>query len=284
MSSALRAALSSLVDYRVHGRIRSAASSAVHEYQTAFNGPDGWVLRRFVVGAAQLQNIEAALNCRCVQGEWRLAVRVDLGGLQQAIPLICTYYEQFRRGSAERSVRIEAIETFVSDPAEIAEIGEALPAGFSLNIEFDTAGDLEPYLAAIARVGGRAIIQIGEFTDRLPLSAGLTDALTAAVNHGVPLKLRIAEAPNADRASPTGWNRYIWLVLVASAVRQGIKVATVVGSGPVDTLDFWAGTITCGNLKFTSAELNITRRRVLNALECAALTPFRSGKSTVCDD
>jgi len=283
MSSALRAALGSAIDYTACEGGGATIESGLYEYQRALTGPDAWALRRLVVPAAYLQDFEDAagpfLYSQAVAGTWRLAVRAELGAARHTIPIICAFHEQLRRGRRERPVGVEAIEIAVDDPAEVHRIGMEVPHGFSLSIDLPIQCNWRPFVAAIAAVGARAIIQAGKAIDALHWPPEIVDALAACAARGVPVKLRIAGKNTAAQTRNDPWGSYVRLVLAASALRQRLghsAVRVILGKTAGSGIESRAGTITCGHLSFSSAELNTTRRRVLDVLECRDLVGFRS--------
>ena len=162
--SSLRALLSQVIDYA--GMFPPASlelKAAVQNYASYRAGEHAWMLGRFVVPAAGLDQVDAALP---------VTVLVDAADLKPAS----------RPG-------IESIELKASTPAQVRTVAAGLPAGSQAYFEIPLAQDPRKIIEAIAEAGARAKVRTGGLTvDAFPGSRDLGRFIEACVDQGVAFK------------------------------------------------------------------------------------------------
>ncbi len=184
----LRCLLAGVVDYA--GLFPPAGldmAPAAREYARQRASADAWMLGRFVVPVARLDQLEKAAASFWRRGggvPWRLSVLApgDPAAARRRI-------DAFQRDHAEpgHSV-VEAVERLVEGPDEVALVTTAF-AGLEIYCEIPYQSDPAPFMAALAEHGGRAKIRSGGVTaNAFPSAAEVARFLAAAARAGVPFK------------------------------------------------------------------------------------------------
>lgn len=162
-TDAARALLRSLVDYAgLFPPAELPMRAAVAAYASSRSGDDAWMLGRFVLPLAHLEDFERAfdeLPGKDRARPWPLAV---LGGrnLEVDANRIADFNE--RRGDEGRQdARIEAIDLKVLSLEDIARAADVLAEPAELYFEVGVKADPSDSLKAIAEVGGRAKVRTG---------------------------------------------------------------------------------------------------------------------------
>jgi hypothetical protein len=208
-------------------------SSAASEYAEHRAGPDAWVLGRFVLPAARLDEFESAAHRilpRDGARSWALSALLG-SDLQEDISRIERFNE---RHSDARSgaVIVDTVELKTHTPRDVAHASELLDRRFDTFMEIPpdhTVGDL---VDTIARTTAKAKIRTGGVTaEAFPSSAQVTRFLAACTAKGVSFKATaglhhpwraeypLTYAPDAPRGAMFGFLN----VLVAVAVlRSGL--------------------------------------------------------------
>ncbi len=184
----LRCLLAGIVDYA--GLFPPASldmAPAAEEYARQRASADAWMLGRFVVPVARLDELETAAADFWRRGggvPWRLSVLAagDPAAARRRI-------DAFQRDHADpgRAV-VEAVERRVESPATVAAVTRAF-AGLEVYCEVPHQEDPAPFMASLAEHGGRAKIRSGGVTaDAFPTPAEMARFLAAAARAGVHFK------------------------------------------------------------------------------------------------
>jgi hypothetical protein len=160
-SQTLHALLHTVVDYA--GLFPPAGldmEPAVRNYAQYRRSPHAWMLGRFVVPVARLDEMTAAMRAAGDDGDgghWRASALVgeDVAG---DVARIAAF------NAAGRGAVVDAVEVKASDAAAIRAVAAAMPAGLRAYVEIPVAGDPRALIGAIAEAKLRAKIRTGGVT------------------------------------------------------------------------------------------------------------------------
>jgi hypothetical protein len=268
-----RTLLTGVVDYA--GLFPPAAlsmSQAVAEYHAAQTGPDAWMLGRFVLPAARLDEFARARAGSPAQRDLSKLSAIVRDGSKED----CSAIDAFNAASASHSARVDALECKPQTMDGIDWLADACGGGFDVYVEVAPAADAPLWLEHIARRGLRGKVRTGGVTpDAFPTPEALATFIEAAVRLGVTFKATaglhhavrgaypLTYEPQAARSTMHG---YLNVLLATAAVQNGASVAAATTllrcSDPaslVVTSEFirWAG------IEVSTASLRRTREQHL---------------------
>ncbi len=201
---------------------------AVQHYAGYRRGRWDWVLGRFVVPIARLDEFEHALasladdNWR--PGPWRLTA---LAGRSLEIDLRKVL--DFNRRHAEspaRPSRIESIEVKVLSVEDVPRAADLVADSFELYVEVPVASDPDVWIRAAREAGVRVKARTGGVTpDLIPSAADLARFLIECAHAAVPFKataglhhaVRGLRPLTAEPSAPTGVMHGFLNVILAAA-------------------------------------------------------------------
>ena len=213
MPPARRAFLSGLIDYA--GLFPPAAldlEPALDTYRSALGGPDAWMLERFILPAARLDELAARVGASAPSDPLRLSVLgvpprdgeswADAAARTVAIARAFDAEHDGRVVSDRFEIRLPTDAAALPDADTLADLdgelqGASPTARVALEAPFRTHPDtVEPAVEAIAEANGRAgrpafalKLRCGGVTaDLVPTVDELATALSAAIRAGVPFK------------------------------------------------------------------------------------------------
>lgn len=207
-------------------------STAVGNYVQYRAEPSAWLLGRFVVPVARLDEFAAALRSHAVASDaaWRISAlgSTDLAADSAAI----VEFNQRHAGAA----LIDTIEIRAAEAAQIEQALATLPASLTAYVELPLNDTLDELIATLARLNGRAKVRTGGVTaDAFPAPADLARFIAACVAAGVPFKataglhhpLRAMQRLTYAPDSPTGMMYgFLNVFLAAAFVRAGMSAQT----------------------------------------------------------
>lgn len=156
---------------------------AVAEYGAAATGPDAWMLGRFVVPAARLDELSATLVTGPAAEPWRVSAIVRDGSEEDAGAVA-----RFNHAMSGRA-RVDSIEARPQSPAGIEWLARTFGEHFDVYVEVAPGPDAERWLAQVASAGLRGKVRTGGVTaDAFPPAADLAAFLAATVRLGLPFK------------------------------------------------------------------------------------------------
>lgn len=165
-----------------------AAVAAYHSYR---RGPLAWVLGRFVIGAARLDELSAVSGPLLPSGPgavpWQVSALLgeDLASGLASIEAFNARHAQSRRGRAV----VDAVEVKVTTPGDVRRIGAGLPPALRAAYEVPLDGDLDPVVEAIGGVGGVAKARLGGVVpSAIPPVERVAAWLWTAARRRVPVK------------------------------------------------------------------------------------------------
>lgn len=190
-SETVHTLLAGLIDYA--GLFPPAAlnmGAAIREFSRRHRGKDSWILGRFVVPIARLDEFEMAARRSLPRDPsvkpWSLSVLVE-GDLEVVRRRIAAFNRTHAPAQAGRAA-ISAVELQASDAGDVAQAARAFD-GLEIYYEFPLESDPGRLMAAVAASGGRAKIRTGGITpEAFPDTAALMRFLHAAVRSSVAFK------------------------------------------------------------------------------------------------
>jgi hypothetical protein len=225
MTTALHALLEGAVDYA--GLFPPASlemRAAVANYSEYLDGVDAWMLGRFVLPIARLEEFEVE---RLAVGGAEATRRWRLSGLTgaDAIADVARAIEFNRRGGT--GAIVDSLEAKLSDVDDMRRVAARLPGDMELYVEVPVADDPQALVRAIADVGAKAKIRTGgvspsafpssgevaRFMHRC-IEAGTPFKATAGLHHPLRAEYRLTYDPDAPMGTMFGFLN----VLLAAAL------------------------------------------------------------------
>ena len=279
---ALRTLLAGVVDYA--GLFPPAAldmSAAVAHYAASRAGPDAWMLGRFVVPAARLHELEAAISA--------LALALAPDGVHgwHGVRLSALLTGEFGREAdvmsafnarAPFGMRIDVAEGRASSPDTVLAMAAAMPDDVMLYCEVAHRDDPMTMLQAVKSAMVRAKIRTGGVTpDAFPQPSAIvrflrrcheldvTAKATAGLHHPLRGEYRLTYDTDAVRGMMYG---FLNVFLAAAAIRAGATdaVATaILTTSDAATIDVATDAVTVCGVVLPGAVLAATRGELLVA-------------------
>ncbi len=187
-----RVLLAELIDYA--GLFPPAGLSmpaAVTQYAEHLRTESAWMLGRFIIPAARLQEMEGAasglLPTDAAAPPWRLSL-LSGGDAVEDAELVWSFNERHARGAAGRAV-IDTLELKAADAGAAERAARATPAGVTAYVEIPIAEDPADLIGVLRGAGARAKIRTGGVTaEAFPAPAPVARFIRAAVDAAVPFK------------------------------------------------------------------------------------------------
>lgn len=283
-SAALETLLHQLVDYA--GLFPPAAlpmAEAVRAYDEHRRGAHAWMLGRFVVPVARLEEFEREAEPSLGRGApWRLAA-LGGGGDREAL-------ERANARLAGRAVvdTLEAQALTADDVAALETyLGQFTPTGDPVRVyvEVPIAEDPDALVAAIKVYGLRAKARTGGVTaDVFPSAAQLARFLAACAAHDVAFKataglhhpLRGEYALTYDRASPRGTMfGFLNVFLAALFLRAGLaedRAAALLEERDAQAIAFDAGGVSWHGHRLDAHSIDTLRERFATSFGSCSFT------------
>lgn len=263
---------------------------AVAEYAAALDGPDAWMLGRFVVPAGRLPELakeRAALNRP--SSEWRLSALVA-GESDADLAAIAAFNR-----AAERQAVVDAIECKPTHLADIDWLAEHVAPSCAAFVEIPATEDVATWMTRLAARGLGAKIRTGGVTAAaFPEASAIAAFLQAAVRAGVRVKataglhhaVRGAYRLTYDANAPTGFMYgYLNVLLATAALQSGGPAAVaeqVLLLADPASLTFTDDAVRWGDHEFPTALLHATRaERLAGFGSCSFREPAEELRSLV---
>ena len=230
-SAALRTLVAGVVDYA--GLFPPAGldmPAAVRHYAECRAGDDAWMLGRFVVQAARLDEWESAVaalpHSEALPWNGARLSALLTGEFSREAELINTF-----NARAPSGVQIDVAEGRAATPDAVLAMAAAMPDEVMLYAEVSHRDDPQVMLQAVREAAVRAKIRTGGVTpDAFPQPAeivrflrrchelGVTAKATAGLHHPLRGEFRLTYATDAVRGMMYG---YLNVFLAAAAIRAG---------------------------------------------------------------
>ena len=252
-TDALRALLRAIVDYA--GLFPPAGldmPEAVHRYAAHRESAQAWMLGRFVVPAARLDEFFAAAapllrnTATAHAAPWHLTALVGPDTEADITRVLHVGDGMSREGAI-----IDAVEVRAISQAGVTALAAVLPRGLRAYVEIPVADEPEPLLAAIASAQLRAKIRTGGVTPELiPQPSDVARFLVGCAHHDVAFKATaglhhpirseypLTYEPGCGSATMFG---FLNMFMAAALAHEGADHATVLevlGEGDRDAFRF----------------------------------------------
>ncbi len=271
VSKSLHALVHTVVDYA--GLFPPASLSmeaAAANYAAYRRDPHAWMLGRFVVPVARLDELSAAvatLGGDASDHHWRLSALVgeDVAGDAKRL-------ESFN--AASRGLWVDAIEVKATTPAAVARIAATIPREIKSYVEIPVADDPHELLRAIAERKLRAKIRTGGVVaDVFPsaeqvarfvrecYTVGAAFKATAGLHHPLRSERALTYAPDSPRGTMHG---FLNVFLAAAFQYNGLTRADALAMLQATSLDgvsFGVDALEWKDYRVTLAEIATIRRR-----------------------
>jgi hypothetical protein len=236
-TASARLLLEGLVDYAgLFPPARLDMAPAVRQYAEHLRSDAAWMLGRFIVPAARLQEFEdaaAALLPRDAETPpWTISV---LGGADPVddAERVWAFNERHAHRAIGRAV-IDTMELRADDASAAERVARSVPAGVTAYVEIPIADDPSDLIGVLRGVGARAKVRTGGVTaDAFPAPAAVARFLRACADAGIPFKataglhhpLRGDYRLTYDADSPTGaMFGFLNVFLAAALAAQGLDL------------------------------------------------------------
>ncbi|MDY7091356.1 MAG: hypothetical protein SX243_00140 [Acidobacteriota bacterium] len=187
MTKSLRAMLAGLIDYAgLFPPAQLPMQPSVDNYAAYRGGEDAWMLGRFVVPLARLEELEQAVEeSSSADGEepWPLSV---LAPPDAAAAEALMRFDQRRD---ETGLTVSSLEIRVASPEEVERALQLMPEEWELFFEAAAGEEFQPIVEALAGTRGRAKIRTGGVTaEAFPRPAEVQAFFAACRAAGIPFK------------------------------------------------------------------------------------------------
>ena len=231
--AALRALLHGVVDYA--GLFPPAAldmEDAVRRFAVHHAGPHRWMLGRFVLPAARLDEFASAASHyyrERTRDRWLLSALVGPDTEADLARVV-----QFDGGAGRHDPVVDTVEGKAATAAGIAQLAALVPGGLTTYVELAAGPDPVPLVAAARAAHVRAKLRTGgvaagAFPPAAVLArflhacaeAGVVCKLTAGLHHALRGDYRLTYAPESDVGTMFG---FVNVFVAALLVRDGLAV------------------------------------------------------------
>jgi hypothetical protein len=242
--------------------------AAAEEYARARRSPEAWMLGRFVVPAARLDELAAAAAGVVAVGDhpWRLAVLVGPDPRSEGAAIRA----MSERGGARMVA--ETVELRASKPREVEQALASVPEELTAYVELPASAELAPLLKTLSDRGARAKVRTGGVTAQaIPApdvvarflvacaEAGVAFKATAGLHHPVRSLRPLTYTANGPRAVMHG---FLNVFAAGALAREGgspSDVEALLREEDSDAFAFHDDGLTVGTRRFTAASLVAAR-------------------------
>lgn len=223
--STLAALLVHVIDYAgLYPPASLDMREAVSNFVSYSRGAHSWMLGRFVVPVARLDEFRSEVERLETDLSWKLSV-VASGNLASDLKAI----EKLRES---RNIRIDALEVKVTSEKDVSTVSEKVPEDIVVYFE-SSIEDSDHVVDAIHKVKRRAKVRTGGVTpDAIPSSQALAEFISSCKRHRVPFKataglhhpLRSVHRLTYEPDSPVGtMHGFLNVFLAAAWIYDGLE-------------------------------------------------------------
>ena len=284
----LRALLRGMVDYA--GLFPPASqdmATASAEYAEHSLGPDAWMLGRFILPAARIDEFESAASAvvpRQASRSWALSALLG-SDLEQDIERIERFNDR-HRDARLGAVLVDTVELKAHSSRDVARASELLDRRFDTYMELPAGETILELVAAVAQTTAKAKIRMGGVTaDAFPTSVQVVRFFTACIERGVAFKAtaglhhpwraeyRLTYAPDAPMGEMFGFMNALLAVAVLRAGRgQELAIAALEERDP-ETIRFVGDGATWRNESLSLRTLEEARESLSAIGSCSFREP-----------
>jgi hypothetical protein len=168
-----------------------AMRASVANYDAYSRSESNWILGRFIVPAARLDEFEKAFAGLPTPApgfpDWRLSVLLSSDPVAD-VARIREFNQRVQNSASGRRAIVEAVEVKVANAGEITQISGTVPAELATYFEIPLSGCGE-CIAAVAGCGRRAKIRTGgETADKFPPPESVVEFMRLCAAARVPFK------------------------------------------------------------------------------------------------
>ena len=285
----LRVLLRGLVDYA--GLFPPASqdmTTAAAEYAEHRLGPDGWMLGRFILPAARIEEFESAaapVLPRHAAQSWALSALLG-SDLEQDVERIERFNER-HRDARVGAVLVDTVELKAHAPRDVSRASELLDRRFDTYMEIPVGDATAALVDEIAGTTAKAKIRMGGVTaDAFPPSIHVVRFFRACIERGVGFKAtaglhhpwraeyRLTYAADAPTGAMFGFLNVLLAIAVLRAGRgEDLAVAALEERDPESTR-FIAGGATWRAEVFSQAALEEARDSLSAVGSCSFREPM----------
>lgn len=223
--STLAALLVHVIDYAgLYPPASLDMREAVSNFVSYSRGAHSWMLGRFVVPAARLEEFRSEVEGLETDLSWKVSV-VGTGNVSSDLKSI----EKLRNS---RNIRIDALEVKIAADKEVFVISEKVPEDIVVYFE-SSIDDADNVIGAISKMKRRAKLRTGGVTpDAIPSSQALAEFISSCKRHRVAYKataglhhpLRSVHRLTYEPDSPVGtMHGFLNVFLAASWIYDGLE-------------------------------------------------------------
>jgi hypothetical protein len=251
-------------------------AQAVANYHAYFRSEWNWMLGRFILPVARLQEFEdtfSALPATAAESLsiWRLSALVGSDAAAD-VARIRDFSARYTGSNSNRRATVDTVEVKAAGAEDVSRISQLIPANLTTYFEFPLSS-CSDCLAAISASGRRAKIRTGgETADKFPTAHDVIEFIRLCAASGVPFKataglhhpLRSIHRLTYQPDSPSGIMHGFLNVFLASAFLQAgmqTKLAEqLLEEKSAQALHFDGDGITWQHHRITQDEIASTRR------------------------
>ena len=278
--TALRALLAGIVDYA--GLFPPAGlemSTSVHNYAAYRASDEAWILGRFVVPVARLDELSEALIALGAQAspEWRLTAVAGADVAADMDRIRAFTRQQQGQGRA----RVDSLEAKLTSADAIERVARQRDAACSVFVEIPQDADVPSLVAAVKRANVNAKLRTGGVAaESIPSRESVVRFMRSCISAGVPFKATAglhhpvrAEYPlTYESGAPLGLMfGFLNVFLAAGFMRHGMSDADALEL--LDERDAAALTATATTIRWRAAVLDEAQ---LDELRSAVALSFGS--------
>ena len=290
--SAVRALLGGIVDYAgLFPPTALAMPEAVANYAAYATSPEAWMLGRFVVPVARLDEFAAASSAvraatpapdaTTTAAPWRVTALLGDNVVVDDVARVRTFNDAYGVWA-----RVDTLEGHAASTADVDRLAAAALPAFDLYIEIQVVNDPSQLIAAIGRRGAKAKIRTGGITPAaIPTAAQLGGFIhacaaasvpfkaTAGLHHPIRGEYALAYASDAPRAVTWG---YLNVFLAAALLRAGgtvDEVCALLSETDARAIEVNGDTVRWRAFTFTAADLSAMRSGATSFGSCSFREP-----------
>lgn len=212
---------------------------AVTNYDSYLRSQFSWILGRFIVPVARLNEFEVGLKRLPLADSepWRLSALVGADTAAD-IARIVEFNARTSNSGSGRNALVESIEVKAESPAHIARMAGIIPRELTTYFEIPLAGWEREGIAAVLECGRRAKIRTGgETADKFPDAARVIEFVRLCADAKVPFKataglhhpIRSVHRFTYQPDSPAGiMHGFLNVFLAAAFVKAGMETGLAV--------------------------------------------------------
>lgn len=288
LPASLRVLLRGVVDYA--GLFPPAGlgmAAAVEEYARHRADPAAWMLGRFVLPAARLDEFEAAAASHLPRQSadwWPLTVLLA-SDLQEDVDRVECFNERHRDARAGAAL-VDTVELKAHSVHDVAHANGILQRQFDTYMEIPVAEDPADLVAAIGAARAKAKIRTGGTApDAFPPASQVVRFIARCIAHGVPFKAtaglhhpwraeyRLTHAPDAPRGVMYGFLNMLLATAVLHAGAGGAEAAAVLDERHADAADFRADGVQVRRRLIPMDAIRLARDSMVSFGSCSFAEP-----------